>query len=67
MMIKTIAPKILLELTNSYKINILDKKPVKGGIPATEKKIIMKERDQRLLFLKKLDKLDMNNTVDSLE
>jgi len=40
------------------------KKPLNGGIPATEKKISTKEKAQRLFDLKKFDKLDKNRGVD---
>ena len=38
-------------------MNIFDKKPLKGGIPAMEKNIKMKEKDHKPLNLKKLDKI----------
>ena len=44
-------------------MNIFDKKPLKGGIPAMEKNIKMKEKDHKPLNLKKLDKLDKNKGV----
>jgi len=61
------APIILCTATNSYKINILDKNPVNGGIPAIEKNTKIKENAHKLLFLNKLDKLDKNNALDSFE
>jgi len=48
-------------------IKILAKNPLNGGIPATEKKIIIKEIDQTLFILKKLDKLDKNKGLGDLE
>ena len=50
----------LHERINSKKINILDKKPLNGGIPAIEKKTTIKENDQRGFRLKKLEILDNN-------
>jgi hypothetical protein len=37
-------------LVNSTKINTFVKKPVKGGIPAIEKKIIINDKAQILFF-----------------
>jgi len=42
-------------------MKILDKKPLNGGIPPTEKKMIIKEKDHKLFILKKFDKFDKNS------
>ena len=42
-------------------MKILDKNPLKGGIPATEKKMTIKEKPHKLFILKKFDRFDKNN------
>lgn len=45
MIINVIAEKMKFALTTSIKIMIFPKNPVRGGIPAIEKRIIAKEKD----------------------
>jgi len=52
-----------LESIKPNKIKIFERKPLKGGIPATEKNISTNENAHKLLNLKKFDKLDKNNGV----
>jgi hypothetical protein len=58
--------KIFPELITSNKIKILERKPVKGGIPPIEKKITIKENDHNLFKLKKFVKLEINKEVEDL-
>jgi len=60
----TSEPIIWLDSIKPNKIKIFDKKPLSGGIPATEKKIIINENDHNLFDLKKLDKLDKYKGVE---
>ena len=62
-MIKKQATVISFASTSSNKIRILERKPVNGGIPPIEKKIITKEKAHNLFTLKKFVKLDKNIDV----
>tara|TARA_B100000674_G_C37666202_1_gene834871 strand:+ start:451 stop:630 length:180 start_codon:yes stop_codon:yes gene_type:complete len=52
-----------LESIKPNNIKIFERKPLKGGIPATEKNINTNENDHKLLNLKKFDRLDKNKGV----
>lgn len=51
---KTLNESIIPKITKN-----LEKKPLRGGIPAIEKKIKMKARDQTLFFFKRSEKLEI--------
>ncbi len=54
---------MLFELIISNNTKILERNPVKGGIPPIEKKIITNEKAHILLTLKKFVKLERNKDV----
>ena len=54
--INIVEKKIVCSLIKLKRIKTLDKKPVNGGIPAKEKKIIKSDIDQTILDLKNEDK-----------
>ena len=64
MIIKKSEPNNSLESIKPKSINILDKNPLKGGIPATEKKIKINENAHKGFTLKKFDKLDKKRGVE---
>ena len=52
-----------MQYGDEFTINIFDNKPLKGGIPAKEKKIKIKDKAAILFIEKKFERLDIKTDV----